>query len=194
MKLDGEAELLHSNGRTLIRNGGIVVPEHTGTNAVITRLSYLDNGTYRCEIQENDPFNQPISDWASATVDLQLDVRLEPVDGGRPIHTFNDSQHVQLSCDMSGYIHPDEDLYWIVDGVPLDSSNSDESKYMVNYRNGQNVAQFGGNSTIPSRVAVLTVLDVALADSGMYSCAIKNTDLMSEVELEVTPASSMPLL
>ena len=48
----------------------------------------------------------------------------------------------------------------------------------------------GGSSTIPSRVVVLTILDVNLADSGAYSCAINNTNVINQSRLEVMPASS----
>lgn len=187
----GESKLNSSNDRIVIRNGFVIVMDHIGTNAIINRLSYLDNGTYRCEIQENDVTSQPISEWASATIQLMLDVRLQLVNNVDIIHTFNDSKFVEIACDMSGYIHPDEDLYWIAKGAPLFPSTNDGLKYRVSYHNGVNMAQFGGSSTVPSRVSVLTVLDVALADSGTYSCAINNTDLMNQVVLDVIVASSM---
>lgn len=191
-QLDGEeAKLNSSDERIDIRDGYIFVTDHIGTNAIINKLSYLDNGTYRCEIQENDASNEPISDWAAATIQLMLEVRLDQVGDG-VVRTFNDSQHVELGCDMSGYIYPDEDLHWIVNGASLaPSSNVDGSKYMVSYRDGDKVAQFGGASTIPSRVSVLTVFDIALEDSGSYSCAIRSTDLIEQVILQVQPASSM---
>ena len=185
-----ETQLNSSDARILIREGLVISPNHQGTNAIINNLSYLDNGTYRCEIQENDVSSQPISEWASATIELVLEVRLESVDINGLVRTFNDSQFVELGCEMSGYIRPDNDLYWIVNGVPLDLTANDGSKYRVSYRNGSNVSQFGGSSTIPSRVVVLTILDVNLADSGAYSCAINNTELINQSRLEVMPASS----
>ena len=189
----GESKLNSLDDRIMIRNGYVIIADHIGTNVIINRLSYLENGTYRCEIQENDVASQPISEWASATIQLMLNIRLQPVDNVGIVHTFNDSKFVELSCDMSGYIHPDEDLYWIAKGVPLSSSTNDGLKYSVSYRNGVNVAQFGGNSTVPSRVSVLMVSDVTLADSGTYSCAINNTDLVNQVILDVKAASSMSL-
>ena len=192
VKADGEEKMLNvSEDRIMIRNGYVIVVDHIGTNAIISNLSYRDNGTYRCAIQENSADSIPISDWASATIDLILEVRLETTSNGSHVRTFNDSQFVELSCDMSSYIRSDEDLYWIINGVPLNTTSSDGgSKYNVGYRNGKNVAQFGGNSSVPSRVAVLTVFDVALTDSGNYTCAIRDTDLKQDVVLEVTPASS----
>ena len=185
-----EVKLNSSDARILIRDGHILDPNFPGTNVIISYLSYLDNGTYRCEIQENDEFAQPISEGASAMIQLLLEVRLESVDINSTVRTFNDSQFVELGCDMSGYIRPDRDLFWIVNGAPLDPATNEGSKYRISYRNGTNVAQFGGSTTIPSRVAVLTILDISLADSGAYSCAINNTNLMNQVQLEVTPASS----
>ena len=172
MKADREEMMLNnSDERVMIRNGNVIVADHVGTNAIINNLSYRDNGTYRCEIRENDATGTAISDWANATVELILEVRLQPANNDSLVRTFNDSRYIELTCDMSGYIRPDEDLYWMIDGVEISSSGL---KYRVSYRNGQNVAQFGGNSTIPSRVTVLTVLDVTLTDSSSeYFCAIK---------------------
>ena len=191
--MGGELKLDSADDRIMIRDGFVIVTDHNGTNAIIKQLSYRDNGTYRCEIQENDATSTPISEWASATIQLMLEVRLESTSTNNDsiVRTFNDSQHVELSCDMSGYIHPDEDLYWVVNGVALDSSNANGTKYSISYRNGDNVAQFGGASTIPSRVTELTVFDVTLSDSGTYSCAIRNTDQITDVNLQVIPASSM---
>lgn len=185
-----EIKLNRSDPRIMIQEGPSIVAEHQGTAVTIGKLSYLDNGTYRCEIQENDASGKAISEGASAMIRLLLQVRLESVDINSTVRTFNDSQFVELGCDMSGYIRPDKDLFWKVNGAPLDPATNAGSKYRVSYRNGTNVAQFGGSTTIPSRVAVLTILDVSLADSGAYSCVINNTDLVNQVQLEVTPASS----
>lgn len=191
---DGTDTILNpsTDSRISIRQGNILDPSlPAGTNIIITNLSYLDNGTYRCEIQETDASNNQISEGANATVQVILEVRLEPVDINSTVRTFNDSQLVELGCEMSGYIRPQKDLFWIVNGVPLDPTTNDGSKYRVSYRNGtDNRAQFGGSTTIPSLVTVLTVKDVSLADAGVYSCAIDNTNLQNNVSLEVIPASS----
>ena len=183
--------------RITTRDGPLVdtsLPE--GTNIVIRNLSYLDNGTYCCEIQEIDVSGNQISEWASATAQLNLEIRLKPIDVNSTVRTFNDSQHIELGCDMSGYIRPQRDLFWIVNGVTLDPATTiDGSKYRVSYRNGtDNAAQFGGSTPIPSVVTVLTILDVSLADTGVYSCVINNTGLVNDVNLEVAQASSKWLL
>ena len=193
-KPDGSDIMLDplSDSRISIRQGLIVDPNlPAGTNMIIRNLSYLDNGTYRCEIQEIDTLSNQVSEGANATVQLILEVRLKSVDINSTVRTFNDSQLVELGCDMSGYIRPQKDLFWKVNGVPFDPATSDGSKYSVSYRNGtDNMAQFGGSTTIPSLVTVLTIKDVSLADSGVYSCAIENTNLVNDVTLEVKPASS----
>ena len=116
-------------------------------------------------------------------------VRLEPVN---PItRTFNDSQYVSLGCDMAGYIHPDDDLFWLLDGQPVLYTTNNSSKYSISYSDGVHLAQFGGDSTVPSRVSWLTVFDVQLDDAdNQYVCAIKNTEHRVNVALEVQEASS----
>ena len=186
-----EIKLNSSDSRIIIRQGHVIYHGLQGTNILIKRLSYLDNGTYRCEVQETNVSSQPISEPVSIFIPLVLEVHLQPADDISLIHTFNDSQFVELGCDMSGYIYPDEDLHWRAqNGVTIDSATNSGTKYRISYHNGSKMAQFGGDTTIPSRVAVLTILDVRLADSGTYICAIHNTNVMNEVRLQVQPASS----
>ena len=116
-------------------------------------------------------------------------VRLEPV--SPTIRTFNDSQYVRIGCDMAGYIRPDNDLFWIINGQPVLYMTNNSSKYSISYSDGDHVAQFGGNSTVPSRVSWLTVFDVELSDANnQYVCAINNTEHRANVTLEVHKASS----
>ena len=106
------------------------------------------------------------------------------------VQTFNDSLQIKLGCDMAGYIHPDSDLYWSVDGKPVLSIPQYQAKYSISYANGSHVAQYGGEMVIPSRVAWLTVFNVELEDSNMdYSCAINGTDVTNGVNLTVKRAS-----
>ena len=91
---------------------------------------------------------------------------------------------------MAGYIHPDSDLYWSVNGQPVLSIPAYHAKYSISYANGSHVAQYGRQNVIPSRVAWLTVFNVEMEDSNMdYSCAIIGTDITSGVNLTVERAS-----
>ena len=92
---------------------------------------------------------------------------------------------------MAGYIRPDNDLFWIINGQPVLYMSNNSSKYSISYSDGNHVAQFGGNSTVPSRVSWLTVFDVELDDANnQYVCAINNTEHRANVTLEVQEASS----
>lgn len=114
-------------------------------------------------------------------------VRLEVISSS--VSTFNDSEYVRLGCDMSGYIRPDSDFFWIINGQ-VTTSTTGSSKYSVTYSNGSHVAQFGGESTVPSRVSWLTVFHVDLEDADVqYSCVINNTEHRSNMMLVVKKAS-----
>ena len=90
---------------------------------------------------------------------------------------------VELACEMTLFVRPDEDLQWfrgsemIVSGI---------GRYTVSYHNGRTgAAQNGGNVTIPGRVSVLTISNPQLSDSGTYTCRILGTEQTANVQLSV---------
>ncbi len=100
--------------------------------------------------------------------------------------SVNDTDsEVQLSCEMSHYIREDEDLQWFKEGQMI-SSGMD--RHTVSYRDGKpDVAIKGEMNFIPGRVAVLTISNPEIEDSGTYTCAITGTDESIDFQLSVVP-------
>ena len=92
------------------------------------------------------------------------------------------ASQVELSCEMSQYIHPDGDLWWYRGRKRLDIT---KSKYSIEYRHGTKLAQNGGNDVTTSRVFVLTISRLTSSDSGVYTCRLFGTDQSGDVNLMV---------
>ena len=90
---------------------------------------------------------------------------------------------VELGCEMTLFIRPDEDLQWFRGSEMIASATN---RYTISYRNGSaRAAQNGGNVTIPGRVSVLTISNPQLSDSGKYTCRILGTEQSADIQLTV---------
>lgn len=99
------------------------------------------------------------------------------------VQITSDFWEVGLSCDMAGYIHPDEDFTWYRDNKQLTGS-----RYVLEYRNGSQTAQNGGSQTVPSRVSRLRITQLNHSDAGNYTCRVEGTSAMAEITFSiVTP-------
>ena len=100
--------------------------------------------------------------------------------------TVNDTEsEVELSCEMTLFVREDEDLQWFRDGQMIENLG----RHTVTYRDGtSSAAQRGGNAVIPGRVAVLTISNPVVEDSGTYTCEIAGTNESLDVQLSVLPA------
>ncbi len=66
--------------------------------------------------------------------------------------------------------------------------SSGMDRHNVTYRDGKpGVAIKGGISFIPGRVAVLTISNPEIEDSGTYTCAITGMDESTDFKLIVVP-------
>ena len=87
-----------------------------------------------------------------------------------------------LHCEMSGYIHPDEDLLWYKDQMVIHNRD----RFFISYSNGTaGSAQNGGPKTVASRVSMLEISSSVLADAGEYVCRVRNKDVSAVVRLSV---------
>ena len=96
--------------------------------------------------------------------------------------TFDNATEVALSCEMSLYLRPDEDLQWFRGEQQI---TSDAAKHTITYTDGSGQGQFGEDAIGPSRVSTLVISQPQMSDSATYTCAIRNTDQSHEIELTV---------
>ncbi len=169
---------------------------------IINQLSYQHAGVYSCEVRDTTTLG---AEWVAAQVELQLRGRIRDdsaclavlsiyftfsavdldADSDTMVTVNGTDSEVQLSCEMSYYIREDEDLQWFKEGQVI-SSGID--RHNVTYRDGKpGVAVKGGISFIPGRVAVLTISNPEMEDSGTYNCAITGTDESIDFQLIVVP-------
>ena len=100
---------------------------------------------------------------------------------------MDNATDVSLSCEMSLYLHPDEDLQWFRGEQLITASND---RYTVSYTNGTDgMGQFGGDAPGPSRVSTLIISEPHSSDSDTYTCAIRDTEHSQDIQLTVQSAS-----
>ena len=98
---------------------------------------------------------------------------------------YSNESEVELQCEMTLYIRPDEDLQWFSGSMVISSGTN---RRTISYHNGTaDAAQNGGNAIIPGRVSVLTISNPQQSDSGMYSCRILGTEQSADIQLSVMP-------
>ena len=95
-------------------------------------------------------------------------------------------QTVELGCEASGYIRPDSDIRWFKEDMELVEGD----KYNVSFREGRpNAAQIGLNETSPSRISMLTISGLEMADVGTYSCQSLETGEAASLHLNMEQES-----
>ena len=93
----------------------------------------------------------------------------------------NETTNLQLKCEMSGYIEPDENLQWFRHGEKIENSN----KYNISYVNGSKLIQMGGIQQKNSRVSILTISDFKKEDRGFYSCNTTETKVSEAIYISL---------
>ena len=99
--------------------------------------------------------------------------------GNQNVTVSTEVFNISLSCEMSLYLRPDEDLQWFHDGR-LINNTADMERYTTFYFSLNREGQL-------SRVSTLVISEPQLSDSGTYTCAIRNTALSQDTELTVVP-------
>ena len=115
-----------------------------------------------------------------------LSVTLTAIDAS--VMTLNNASSVEMSCEMSDYIRPDNQLHWIKDGQVIVSG---QNRGTITFTNGTRDGQFGGPTTGPSRLSTLTISDPVLSDSGTYTCHVMEANKSVDILLEVQDASEL---
>ena len=93
----------------------------------------------------------------------------------------NETTNLQLKCEMSGYIEPDENLQWFRHGEKIKNSN----KYNISYVNGSKVSQMGEIQQQNSRISIVTISDFKKEDRGFYSCNTTDTKVSEAIYISL---------
>ena len=100
---------------------------------------------------------------------------------------LDNASFVELRCDMSDYIQPDDQLQWFRNGEMITSG---QARRQITFMNGTaRLGQFGGFSPQSSRVSMLTISNPVLNDTGTYNCRVMDTTESVSIELLVQLSS-----
>ena len=100
---------------------------------------------------------------------------------GDKMTAFSTDNSVELTCEMSGFIRPDESLTWEgPDGRIIMSGNS-----FLNNASSPEAAADGSDDLVPSRISTLVISNPVASDSGNYTCRVSDTLQSVTIELFV---------
>lgn len=99
------------------------------------------------------------------------------------VTAMDTDEDIDLRCEMSAYIRPDEHLEWFRDGQIIVSG---ANRRVVSYTDGTLMGQNGEIRVGFSRVSVLTISRPTMADSGPYTCSVMGTSQSVSISLQVT--------
>lgn len=103
------------------------------------------------------------------------------------VGTESTTKSVQLGCEMTGYLRPDQDLEWYKGSHLLPQEGG---SYSVIFKEGTpGAGQNGGNGTVHSRLSMLNINNPTVADSGVYRCRIRGTKAEATMSLAVSKTS-----
>ena len=97
------------------------------------------------------------------------------------VTTQDNATNISLSCEMSLYLRPDDDLQWF--RGELITGNTE--KYTIIYSDGSSLmGQFEGVIG-SSRISTLVISEPQMSDSGNYTCTIRDTEHSQDIQLTV---------
>ena len=106
---------------------------------------------------------------------------------------LDNASFVELSCDMSNYIRPDDQLQWFRDGEMITSG---QARRQITFMDGTESGQLGGLSIQSSRLSKLTISNPVSSDTGVYNCRVMGTtesvDLALIVQSLITNTTPEP--
>ena len=158
----------------------------------IENLSYKRAGNYTCRARLTADVLSP---FQFATIPLSLKRESNPLilliriavcifypdkleTSPAMVLVSNETRRIQMRCEMSQYIEPDNNLRWFKDGLEI---SSDGQKYEVQFVDGDPGEGVVNGRAVPSRVSVLVVLNFELeSDTGCYYCKTIGSSQRSE--------------
>ena len=100
---------------------------------------------------------------------------------GDKVTALSTDNSVELTCEMSGFIRPDESLTWEgPDGQIIMSGIS-----FSNNASSPQAAADGSAFLVPSRISTLVISNPVASDSGNYTCRVSDTLQSVTIELFV---------
>ena len=100
---------------------------------------------------------------------------------GDKVTALSTDNSVELTCEMSGFIRPDESLTWVgPEGQIIMSGIS-----FSNNASSPEAAADGSDVLVPSRISTLVISNPVASDSGNYTCRINETLQSVTIELFV---------
>ena len=111
---------------------------------------------------------------------FQFAVELRSNNGDK-VTAFSTDNSVELTCEMSGFIRPDESLTWVgPEGQTITSGIS-----FSNNASSPEAAADGSDVLVPSRISTLVISNPVASDSGNYTCRVSDTLQSVTIELFV---------
>ena len=101
--------------------------------------------------------------------------------------TLDNASSVEMSCEMSDYIRPDNQLQWIKDGQLIVSG---QNRKTITFTNGTRDGQIGGSTIGSSRLSTLTISNPVLSDSGTYTCRVMAANESVDIQLQVQDSNT----
>ena len=88
--------------------------------------------------------------------------------------------NVIMSCEFVGYATPqDSQFQWWNDELQVEGGG----RFAVTYSEGIDMGR--GQSPLPSKVSLLTIMGAELSDEGNYTCSVLGTNNSATVELRI---------
>ena len=124
------------------------------------------------------------------TIDFYFAVELQSnVNGNRLVASSSDVS-VELACEMSGFIRPDDSLTWV--GPTGQTIVSGSNRHQITYTDGASLqgAANGSEDLVPTRVSTLRISNPEPSDTGNYTCRVSEAFQAVAIELIVNGSLS----
>ena len=93
------------------------------------------------------------------------------------VTTSSANGSVSLSCELHGYLRDESKPKWYLAGTSAPLMNS--AKYSIVTSDGTLPTISSGGMSVPSKIVVLTINNLKVADAGLYQCQYSTTGVQS---------------
>ena len=107
------------------------------------------------------------------------------VEAAAPAVNASEGSSPVLTCEMTGYIHPDSDFQWRRGDDIIISTDEHRITYVEGF---SDMARNGGSELVSSRTSSLQITDVDESDADQYTCFVRGTEEAATVQLRIGPS------